>query len=222
MAGLPEGFAMLPEGQEPIYSGVTIGAGATVNVVSNPQYPRLKAPAPQPPQSAPRPSTAASPTSPTEPMETDGEQRDETMGTGAQSISSGSTTSIATTIVMDIKSLMWDSIVSGQCAPVVLQQLKRQSSRHATVSMCTFCTFTIDGMHQQTMTTTAAISQYTCLPGKRQSTQYWRTVTIRPMHIAQSTSAERKMSQSSSIQSSMDRIQLMNLNLQALMGRPIG
>eukprot|EP00971_Amphidinium_carterae_P120288 2383579-Amphidinium_carterae.1 len=56
-------------------------------------------------------------------METDGEQQDEAMGTGAQSISSGSTSSIVTTIVMDIKNMMWDSIVSGPCAPIVLQQL---------------------------------------------------------------------------------------------------
>eukprot|EP00971_Amphidinium_carterae_P136653 2707514-Amphidinium_carterae.1 len=68
MAGLPEGFTMLPEGQEPIYSGITIGNGAAVNVMptsADSQYPRLKAPAPQPPQSAPSPTTAASPTSPT-------------------------------------------------------------------------------------------------------------------------------------------------------------
>eukprot|EP00971_Amphidinium_carterae_P147300 2919141-Amphidinium_carterae.1 len=42
---------------------------------------------------------------------------------GAQSISSGSTSSIATTIVMDIESMMWDSVVTKQCAPIVLQQL---------------------------------------------------------------------------------------------------
>eukprot|EP00971_Amphidinium_carterae_P170675 3382547-Amphidinium_carterae.1 len=45
------------------------------------------------------------------------------------------------------------------------------------------------------MTITGPISQYTCWHGRRHSTQFWRTVTIRPMHIVQSTSAERKMSQ---------------------------
>eukprot|EP00971_Amphidinium_carterae_P067984 1345326-Amphidinium_carterae.1 len=32
MAGIPEGFTMLPEGQEPVFSGVTIGNGAVVNI----------------------------------------------------------------------------------------------------------------------------------------------------------------------------------------------
>eukprot|EP00971_Amphidinium_carterae_P184270 3658526-Amphidinium_carterae.1 len=54
------------------------------------------------------------------PMETD-EQADDTMG--AQSISSASQSSIATTIVMDIESMMWDTVVTPQCAPIVLQQL---------------------------------------------------------------------------------------------------
>eukprot|EP00971_Amphidinium_carterae_P348809 6490681-Amphidinium_carterae.2 len=137
MAGIPEEFAMVMvhEAQSGVpTSTVTIGAGATVNIMSQG---RLKAPAPPPPQSTtPRPSTSANPTSPTgaaptgtagqpgastTPMDTDGEQPDDTMG--AQSISSGSTSSIATTIVMDIESMMWDSIMTPQCAPVVLQQL---------------------------------------------------------------------------------------------------
>eukprot|EP00971_Amphidinium_carterae_P306923 6099521-Amphidinium_carterae.2 len=73
MAGLPEGFTMLPEGQETLYPGVAVVNGAVVSTVptpADPQYPRLKAPAPQPPQSAPRPSTAASPTIPTGPVPT--------------------------------------------------------------------------------------------------------------------------------------------------------
>eukprot|EP00971_Amphidinium_carterae_P217810 4323848-Amphidinium_carterae.1 len=70
MAGLPEGFAMLPEGQEAIYSGITIGNGAVANVMpstADPQRPQLKARPPQEPQlaqSVPRPSTAANPASP--------------------------------------------------------------------------------------------------------------------------------------------------------------
>eukprot|EP00971_Amphidinium_carterae_P048667 959371-Amphidinium_carterae.1 len=141
MAGIPEDFAMVHEAQSGVtVSAVSIGAGATVNTM---QHPRLKAPAPPPPQSTtPRPSTSANPTSPTgavptsaagqsgasttpmaAPMDTDGEQQDDTMG--AQSISSASTSSIATTIVMEIESMMWDSMVSKvkQCTPVVLQQL---------------------------------------------------------------------------------------------------
>eukprot|EP00971_Amphidinium_carterae_P337543 6474396-Amphidinium_carterae.1 len=135
MASIPEDFALVYEAQSGVtQSAVSIGAGPTVNIV---QHPQLKAPAPPPPQSAtPRPSTSANPTSPTghlptraagqssastTPMDTDGEQQDDTMG--AQSISSGSTSSIATTIVMDIESMMWDSMVSKQCAPMVLQQL---------------------------------------------------------------------------------------------------
>eukprot|EP00971_Amphidinium_carterae_P229074 4544020-Amphidinium_carterae.2 len=54
-------------------------------------------------------------------MDTNGQQPDDTMG--AQSISSGGSSSIATTIVMDIESMMWDSVASKQCAPMVLQQL---------------------------------------------------------------------------------------------------
>eukprot|EP00971_Amphidinium_carterae_P304824 6057407-Amphidinium_carterae.1 len=43
---------------------------------------------------------------------------------GAQSISSASqSSSIATTIVMDIENMMWDTVVTPQCAPIVLQQL---------------------------------------------------------------------------------------------------
>eukprot|EP00971_Amphidinium_carterae_P264957 5255873-Amphidinium_carterae.1 len=58
-------------------------------------------------------------------METDGEQPDDTMGASAQSISSGSHTgsSIANTVVVDIKSMMWDTIVTQQCAPLILQLL---------------------------------------------------------------------------------------------------
>eukprot|EP00971_Amphidinium_carterae_P170674 3382546-Amphidinium_carterae.1 len=65
------------------------------------------------------------------------------------------------------------------------------------------------------MTITGPISQYTCWRGRRQSTQYWRTVTTRPMHIVQSTSAERKINPVFNGQDPM------NLNLQELMGRPI-
>eukprot|EP00971_Amphidinium_carterae_P030981 609459-Amphidinium_carterae.2 len=47
------------------------------------------------------------------------------MGASAQSISSGSRTasSLANTIVIDIKSLMWEAIVSRQCAPMILDLL---------------------------------------------------------------------------------------------------
>eukprot|EP00971_Amphidinium_carterae_P088361 1748018-Amphidinium_carterae.1 len=254
----------------------------------DPQYPRLKAATPQPPQSVPRPSTATSPTSPTgavptdtagqsgasttpaaaaaaAAIDTDGEQQDETMG--AQSISSGSTTSIATTIVMDIKSLMWDAITSAQCSPAVLQPLidtelrpqvytgngdhvkamteientpaiQRDSfiptaalndttnylwftwlteaeyndfnatgqvaTRTLGVTMCTsitgctihqttvsICTSTIGGTQPVTMTIMVAISRSSCSLGRRQSTQSWRTITIRPAHTVQFTSAVR-------------------------------
>eukprot|EP00971_Amphidinium_carterae_P103379 2046606-Amphidinium_carterae.1 len=61
-------------------------------------------------------------------MDTDGEQvdqPDDTMGASAQSISSGSRTSstLSGTLVMDIRNLMWDSIVSRQCAPMILDFL---------------------------------------------------------------------------------------------------
>eukprot|EP00971_Amphidinium_carterae_P071692 1417985-Amphidinium_carterae.1 len=127
MAGLPDGFAMLPEGQEPVVSGVTFAAQARPS---------------RQPQSVPKPSAAASPTSPpdtmptgtagqpsaattTEAMETDNEQPDDTMGASAQSISSGSRTasSLANTIVADIKSMMWEAIASRQCAPMVMDML---------------------------------------------------------------------------------------------------
>eukprot|EP00971_Amphidinium_carterae_P012687 249964-Amphidinium_carterae.1 len=111
------GFAMVYEAQ----SGVTNGA-MTMETDNPLQQPRMKARAPQPPQSTPRPSTSANPTSPiaevstgtagqsgasttpaAEPMETDNEAVDETMG--AQSISSSSQASIATSVVMDVESL---------------------------------------------------------------------------------------------------------------------
>eukprot|EP00971_Amphidinium_carterae_P284649 5651401-Amphidinium_carterae.2 len=133
--GVADGFAVVYEAQ----SGVTIGAGSST--VEALQQPRLKAPAPPPPQSTtPRPLTAAQPTSRTSqrptgtagqsgasttpmatPMETDNEQADDTMG--AQSISSASQSSTATTIVMDIESMMWDTVVTPQCARIVLRQL---------------------------------------------------------------------------------------------------
>eukprot|EP00971_Amphidinium_carterae_P274460 5446391-Amphidinium_carterae.1 len=58
-------------------------------------------------------------------METDGEQPDDTMGASAQSISSGSRigSSLANTVVVDVKSMMWDTIVTRQCAPMILQLL---------------------------------------------------------------------------------------------------
>eukprot|EP00971_Amphidinium_carterae_P152666 3026043-Amphidinium_carterae.1 len=57
------------------------------------------------------------------------------------------------------------------------------------------------------MTTTAAISQSTCLRGRRQSKRSGRTVTQLPMHTAQFTFAVPRTSQSSSIQTSMDKTQ---------------
>eukprot|EP00971_Amphidinium_carterae_P086632 1714408-Amphidinium_carterae.1 len=62
-------------------------------------------------------------------METDGEQPDDTMGATAQSISSGSASSLfASTIdgqtIVAMESLMWESLVSPQCSPLVMQQLR--------------------------------------------------------------------------------------------------
>eukprot|EP00971_Amphidinium_carterae_P233741 4638465-Amphidinium_carterae.1 len=149
MAGLPDGFTMLPEEHGPIqHSGVTIAAGNTINVLPTTSpggvsFATADATTPMP-QSVPRPSTAANPASPPgtmptgragqpstesmDPMDTDGipeEQPDDTMGASAQSISSGSrtSTSLAGTIVFDIQSLMWEAIVSRQCAPMILDLL---------------------------------------------------------------------------------------------------
>eukprot|EP00971_Amphidinium_carterae_P284503 5648114-Amphidinium_carterae.1 len=61
-------------------------------------------------------------------METDDEQpaEEREVDAAAQSISSGS--SVASTIdgqtVVAMESMMWDSIVSPQCAPLVRQQLQ--------------------------------------------------------------------------------------------------
>eukprot|EP00971_Amphidinium_carterae_P211122 4189363-Amphidinium_carterae.2 len=105
---------------------------------NSPQQPRLKATRAGPPQSTPRPSAAAIPTSPpgppptgtagqssasTTPMETDNDG-DETMGgSAAQSISSLTTSSIAENRVIDVENMMWSSILSPQCSPMVLTQL---------------------------------------------------------------------------------------------------
>eukprot|EP00971_Amphidinium_carterae_P135983 2694536-Amphidinium_carterae.1 len=64
------------------------------------------------------------------PMQTDAEQPDETMeeGAAAQSVHSSSASSVASSIdgrtLVAMESLMWDSIVSPQCAPLVRQQLQ--------------------------------------------------------------------------------------------------
>eukprot|EP00971_Amphidinium_carterae_P095980 1899405-Amphidinium_carterae.1 len=55
-------------------------------------------------------------------METDNDG-DDAMGSAAQSILSSSASSIAETIVIDIENMMWYSIVSPQCSPMVLTQL---------------------------------------------------------------------------------------------------
>eukprot|EP00971_Amphidinium_carterae_P164128 3253920-Amphidinium_carterae.1 len=58
----------------------------------------------------------------------DEQQADDTMGQSAQSISSSRTsTSMAETIVMDVQSLVWGSIVSAQCAPMILNLLMTQT-----------------------------------------------------------------------------------------------
>eukprot|EP00971_Amphidinium_carterae_P007725 153034-Amphidinium_carterae.1 len=62
----------------------------------------------------------------TEPMDTDGvpeDQPDDAMGASAQSISSSSRTASSLANVVDIKSLMWEAIVSRQCAPMILDLL---------------------------------------------------------------------------------------------------
>eukprot|EP00971_Amphidinium_carterae_P030980 609459-Amphidinium_carterae.1 len=77
MAGLPDGFTMLPEGQAPIANGVTFATeDDTVHTVPPASYRT-----PQRPQSVPRPSTSANPVSPPGTMPT---------GTAGQS-STGST-----------------------------------------------------------------------------------------------------------------------------------
>eukprot|EP00971_Amphidinium_carterae_P048066 946341-Amphidinium_carterae.1 len=59
----------------------------------------------------------------------DEQQADDTMGQSAQSISSSRTsTSLAETVVMDVQSLMWGSVVSAQCAPMILNLLMTQTA----------------------------------------------------------------------------------------------
>eukprot|EP00971_Amphidinium_carterae_P057753 1142159-Amphidinium_carterae.1 len=153
MAGLPDGFTMLPEEHEPVHRrGVTIAAGNTINGLPTATQSSVSfatADETVPPQtgraqSVPKPSTAHSPTSPpgtiptgragqpstsaTASMDMDAEPeepQDDTMGASAQSISSGSrtSTSLAGTIVVDIQSLMWEAVVSRQCAPMILDLL---------------------------------------------------------------------------------------------------
>eukprot|EP00971_Amphidinium_carterae_P295382 5866444-Amphidinium_carterae.1 len=59
----------------------------------------------------------------------DEQQADDTMGQTAQSISSSSrtSTSMADTILLDLQSLMCGSVVSPQCAPMILQLLMTQT-----------------------------------------------------------------------------------------------
>eukprot|EP00971_Amphidinium_carterae_P294454 5846385-Amphidinium_carterae.1 len=60
----------------------------------------------------------------------DEQQADDTMGQSAQSISSSRTsTSMAETILIDLQSLMWGSVVSAQCAPMILNLLMTQTER---------------------------------------------------------------------------------------------
>eukprot|EP00971_Amphidinium_carterae_P246652 4898882-Amphidinium_carterae.1 len=138
MAGLPDGFTMLPEGHEPIVSGVTIASGNTINImpstsVTDPPYPRLKARPPQQPQSVQRQPTDTSGqpgSSTTTPIETDAGQQDDNMDAAAQSISSASS-SVASTIdgqtIVAMEGLMWESLVSPQCAPLVVMQQLQES-----------------------------------------------------------------------------------------------
>eukprot|EP00971_Amphidinium_carterae_P258971 5139588-Amphidinium_carterae.1 len=75
--------------------------------------------------SAGQPSTSA--TAPMDMDSGDEQQADETMGQSAQSISSSRTsTSMAETII-DLQSLMWGSVVSPQCAPMILHLLMTQT-----------------------------------------------------------------------------------------------
>eukprot|EP00971_Amphidinium_carterae_P143164 2836424-Amphidinium_carterae.1 len=67
-------------------------------------------------------------TSATASMDMDAEPEDQQdVPMGAQSISSGSSsrgsTSVAGTIDVDLQSLMWESVVSQQCAPMILDLL---------------------------------------------------------------------------------------------------
>eukprot|EP00971_Amphidinium_carterae_P010747 212282-Amphidinium_carterae.1 len=57
------------------------------------------------------------------------------------------------------------------------------------------------------MTTTPAISQSTCLLGRHRSITFWRTALAKPIRTVQFTFAVLRMSQSSSIQSSVDKTQ---------------
>eukprot|EP00971_Amphidinium_carterae_P164558 3262389-Amphidinium_carterae.1 len=53
MAGPTDDYTVLPEEQDPIVPGVTIGRSNTIHIASSttdPPYPRLKARPPQPPQ----------------------------------------------------------------------------------------------------------------------------------------------------------------------------
>eukprot|EP00971_Amphidinium_carterae_P096055 1900835-Amphidinium_carterae.1 len=53
MAGPTDDYAVIPEEQDPIVPGVTIGRSNTIHIASSttdPPYPRLKARPPQPPQ----------------------------------------------------------------------------------------------------------------------------------------------------------------------------
>eukprot|EP00971_Amphidinium_carterae_P239061 4745437-Amphidinium_carterae.1 len=68
-------------------------------------------------------------------------------------------------------------------------------------------TSTLGGMRQWTIRTMGSIRQSTCWFVRLQSTMSWPTVTRKPMHILQFTSAGQRTSQLSSIQSSLDRIQ---------------
>eukprot|EP00971_Amphidinium_carterae_P293441 5826063-Amphidinium_carterae.1 len=60
----------------------------------------------------------------------DEQQANDTMGQSAQSISSSRTsTSMAETILINVQSRMWGSVVSAQCAPMVLNLLMTQTER---------------------------------------------------------------------------------------------
>eukprot|EP00971_Amphidinium_carterae_P181832 3607972-Amphidinium_carterae.1 len=77
-----------------------------------------------------------------------------------------------------MESIMWEFVVSPHCAPVVMQQLREGEltadyNRNGHDILKTFAA--LANTATLPMTTTAAISQSTCLRGRRQSTQSWRT-----------------------------------------------